>query len=67
MNEIQMIFKLNKKIENFIKNQKEVLRTYEIDNPTKIDITTKILFGSLRTNLEILEKEKDIILGLKEE
>lgn len=66
MNEVQMFFKLNKEIEDFIKNQKEVLRTYERDNPTKIDITTQILFRTLRTNLEILEKEKDIILGLKE-
>ena len=63
--DVQMILKLNKEIEDFIKSQEEVLKSFERDNLSKMDRTNQRLFRTLRENLEILKKEKDIILGLE--
>lgn len=66
MSDIHIILKLNKEIEDFIECQEAVLESFETDKPYKIDKSIQTLFNTLRTNLNTLKNEKDIILGLKE-
>lgn len=66
MSDIHIILKLNKKIEDFIECQEAVLESFETDKPYEIDKSIQTLFNTLRTNLNTLKNEKDIILGLKE-
>ena len=66
MSDIRMILKLNKEIEDFIGHQETVLESFETDKPQEIDKSIQTLFNTLRTNLNTLKNEKDIILGLKE-
>lgn len=65
MNSVQTIVKLNKEIEEFITNQREVLRSYERDRRT-LDPMSKQLVETLYYNLKKFENEKDLILGLRE-
>ena len=66
MSDIHMILKLNKEIDDFIKNQSEVLRSFERERPLYMDKDVEKLFKTLRENIGILKEQKDIILGLEE-
>ena len=66
MSDIHIILKLNKEIEDFIECQEAVLESFETNKPYEIDKSIQTLFNTLRTNLNTLKNEKDIILGLKE-
>ncbi len=63
--DITYIIKLNKEIENFVNNQKEVIRSFKRDN--KIRQCDVKFISTLFHNLDTLIYKKDVILDLRED
>lgn len=65
MGEIATIINFDRYIDKFIKNQTEVLKSYERE--VGLNLAEERLFQTLRENLDILRYKTDKILGVSEE
>ena len=57
-----MSAKLYREIMKFLKNQREVLKSFEIERESQMNSDIKKLFESLRYNLSMLESNTNDIL-----